>query len=147
MIIICTNTGRLRAFRVTQSETSVEPQNQISEFANVQFDDGPQRVGEIASDQAGRFSSDGSPGMSRGEAHGLEREEERRLITQAAERVSALVKEEQPERWQLAAPQTINARILEALDPGVRSTMSGNEKHDFTKLPTLEVGRRFGVID
>ena len=127
MIIICTNAGRLRAFRITQSDTRVEPTKQIG-------------------DQAGRFSSDGSPGMARGEAHGLEQEEERRLIAQVAEKIAALIKEENPDRWQLAAPQTINSRILDALDPSVRESLAGNEKHDFTKLPTLEVGRRFGHI-
>lgn len=147
MIIICTNTGRLRAFRITQSETTLEATNQISEFANDEFDDGPQRISELASDQAGRFSSDGSPGMSRGEAHGLEREEERRLIAQLAEKIRDLVRKENPGSWKLAAPQTINARILEALDPSVLASLAGNEKHDFTKLPTLEVGRRFGAID
>ena len=84
--------------------------------------------------------------MARGEAHGLEQEEERRLIAQVAEKIAALIKEENPDRWQLAAPQTINSRILDALDPSVRESLAGNEKHDFTKLPTLEVGRRFGHI-
>jgi len=146
MIIICTNTGRLRAFRITQSDTTPEPNNQISEIASEEFEHGPQRIGEMASDQAGRFNSDGSPGMSRGEAHGLEREEERRLIAQLADKIGALIKKEKPDRWKLAAPQTINSRLLEVLDAGVLKRLAGNEKHDFTKLPTLEVGRRFGLI-
>ena len=146
MIIICTNAGRLRAFRITQSDTRVEPTNQISEIADHEFEDGPQRISELASDQAGRFSSDGSPGMTHGEAHGVEQEEERRLIAQVADKIAALVNEEKADRWQLAAPQTINSRILDALDPGIRGSLAGNEKHDFTKLPTLEVGRRFGQI-
>ena len=147
MIIICTNTGRLRAFRVSQPDTMVEPINQISEIANEQFEEGPQRVGEMATDQAGRFRSDGSPGMAQGDDHGVEREEERRLINQVAEKIAAFVRQEGGGDWKLAAPQTINSRILEELDPQIRGLLSGNEKHDFTKLPTLEVGRRFGLIN
>lgn len=146
MIIICTNTGRLRAFRITASDTTLDAKPQISEIANEEFADGPHRIGELTSDQAGRFNSDGSPGMSRGEAHGLEREEERRLILQVADKITAFVKAEKPDRWQLAAPPTINARLLEALDPEVLKILAANEKHDFTKLPTLEVGRRFGLL-
>jgi hypothetical protein len=146
MIIICTNSGRFRAFRVSQSDTTVEAHNQISEIANEEFEDGPQRVGEITSDQAGRFRSDGTPGMAQGDDHGLEREEERRLISQVAGRIAAFVREEKTDDWKLAAPQTINARILEELDPSVLASLTANEKLDLTKLPTLEVGRRFGVI-
>lgn len=146
MIIICTNAGRLRAFRVTQSETQVEPNNQISEIASEIFEDGPQSVGAISSDQAGRFRNDGSPGMASGEDHGLEREEERRLIHQLADKISSLVRAEQPDRWSLAAPHTINSRVLDLLPADLQRTLVDNEKHDFTKLPTLEVGRRFGLI-
>lgn len=144
--IICANTGRLRTLRVSQSETMVDPVNQITEVSNEELDDGPQRVGEMTTDQAGRFRSDGTPGMAQGDAHGLEREEERRLIGQLAERIGAVVGGGGAEKWVLAAPQTINARLLEELDPSLRERMIGNEKHDFTKLPTLEVGRRLGLV-
>ena len=78
--------------------------------------------------------------------HEEEREEERRLIGQLAERIGAAVGGGGAEKWVLAAPQTINARLLEELDPSLRERMIGNEKHDFTKLPTLEVGRRLGLV-
>lgn len=145
-IIICANTGRLRTFRVSQSETMAEPVNQISEIANQEIEDGPQRVGEMTSDQAGRFRSDGTPGMGQGDANGLEREEERRLISQLAEKIGGTLREVGAEKWMLAAPHTINARLLEEIDPALRRSLASNEKHDFTKLPTLAVGRRFGLI-
>ena len=146
MIIICANTGRLRAFRITQPETQVEPSNQIQEIVSEIFEDGPQGVGNITSDQAGRFRNDGSPGMASGEDQGLEREEERRLIQQLAEKIAALIGAEQQARWSLAAPHTINARVVEQLPPAILDSLIDNQKHDFTKLPTLEVGRRFGLI-
>jgi len=146
-IIICANSGRLRTFRVSRSETMVDPVNQISEIGNEELEDGPQRVGEITSDQAGRFRSDGTPGMGQGDANGLEREEERRLISQLAEKIGGTLREVKAEKWMLAAPHTINARLLEELDPALRQSLATNEKHDLTKLPTLAVGRRFGVIN
>ena len=145
-MVFSSGRSRLRAFRITQTETTLEGENQISEFASEKFAEGPQRIGEMATDQAGRFRSDGSPGMAQGDDHGVEREEERRLINQVAEKIAAFVRQEGGGDWKLAAPQTINSRILEELDPQVRGLLSGNEKHDFTKLPTLEVGRRFGLI-
>jgi hypothetical protein len=151
MIIICTNSGRLRAFQVSQSDTTTEELNQIREIADEEFDFGPQRISEITSDQAGRFQRDSRPGIMRGESHrleshGLEVEEERRLISHLAERVGQLVQAEGADWWQLAAPKAINSRLVEKLDPAVRERLTGNEKHDLTKLPTLEVGRRFGLI-
>jgi hypothetical protein len=145
--IICANTGRLRILKVSQPETMVDPPNQISEIANEELEDGPQRIGEITSDQAGRFRSDGTPGMGQGDANALEREEERRLICQLAGRIGDALQDGGTERWVLAAPQTINARLLEELDPSLREGLITNEKHDFTKLPTLEVGRRLGLIE
>ena len=146
MIIICANTGRLRAFRITKPDTQLEPDNQIQEIANEVFEDGPQSVSSITSDQAGRFRNDGSPGMASGEDQGLEREEERRLIQQLAAKITDMVRSEQTDRWSLAAPHTINSRVVDQLAPEVRENLVDNEKHDFTKLPTLEVGRRFGLI-
>jgi hypothetical protein len=146
MIIICTNSGRLRAFRITRSETEVNPTNQIQEIASETFDEGPQRIGQIASDKAGRFRQDGSPGMAHGEDQGLAREEERRLIQQLAQKITSLVQAEGDGQWSLAAPQPINSRVVEALAAEVRDHLADNQKHDFTKLPTLEVGRRFGLI-
>ncbi|MFT4549242.1 MAG: hypothetical protein ACI8XO_003697 [Verrucomicrobiales bacterium] len=142
MIIVCTNTGHLRAFRVSQSEIAVEAKNQISEILDEQIADESQGV----TDQAGRFASDGSPGMANGEANGIELEEERRLITRVAKRIGTLVTEGEPEKWMLAAPRTINSRLIAELGQDVSERMVGNEKSDLTKLPTLEVGRRFGVI-
>jgi hypothetical protein len=146
MIIICTNSGRLRAFRISQPETEVDPGNQIQEIASETFDDGPQKVGQINSDKAGRFRQDGNPGMAHGEDQGLAREEERRLIQQLAEKITSLVQAEGDDRWSLAAPGTINSRVVDELEPAVRGKLVDNQNHDFTKLPTLEVGRRFGLI-
>ena len=142
MIIVCTNTRHVRAFRVTQSETTVDAKNEIREILDEQIaDEAPG-----ASDQAGRFASDGSPGMANGEDTGVELEEERRLITRVAKRIGSLVEEETSETWKLAAPRTINSRLVAELEQKTRERMVENEKHDLTKLPTLEVGRRFGVI-
>ena len=145
MIIICTNTGHIRAFRVTQSDTTLDDHDLISEISDKKTEVLGRRVGERLTDQAGRFPSDGSPGMSNGEANGSDLEEEKRLIGQVADEVAQVVEREKPKFWKLAAPKAINSRLVAELAPAIRESMIINEKYDFTKLPTLEVGRRFGV--
>ena len=143
-LIITADLGRLRAFQVTSSE---DPAREfvIREIDTPALEHTPQSIGEIATDQAGRFSSDGSGGMSRGEAHGLAREEERRLIAQLAGRITALIGSEKPAGWMLAAPKSINARLLEGIGGAHQKTLRENRAQDIAKLPAKEIGKRFGI--
>ena len=146
-LLITANLGRLRAFRVLPSDDPTRSNYVVQELETAPLELVPQTISELASDQAGRFNSDGSEGMSRGEAHGLEREEERRLIAQLAERIGGVIDTESPAGWFLAAPKSINARLLEGLGSERQRTLRENRAQDLCKLGGNELGKRFGVLD
>ena len=143
-LIITANLGRLRAFRVKPSSDPARDNKVVEEIETPPLQMSPHGISDLTSDQAGRFSADGGPGMSHGEAHGLAKEEERRLITQLAEGIDALLSAERPGRWGLALPKTINARVVSALHS--KSAPKDNRSQDLSKLSANEVGKRFGVI-
>lgn len=142
-LIITANLGRMRAFRVKPSADPARANRVVEEIDTPPLHLAPHSIGDISSDQAGRFNADGGPGMSHGEPHGLEQEEERRLISQLAENIDTLVSEEKPQRWGLALPRAINARVVSNM-----STQSPNDNRsqDLSKLPANVIGKRFGVI-
>lgn len=108
------------------------------------------RFGERVTDQAGRFpSGHGARGgaMSQGEDHNGRMEAERRLISLQIEQLSALLEQSRPDAWYLAAPGTINHRIVEALPPTHRQRLHKNLAADLTKLPAQQVLERFRAAD
>ena len=145
-LIITADLGRLRAFRVKPSDDQTRDNCVVQEIKTEPLENTPQPIGAITTDQAGRFRSDGSQGMSHGEAHGLEREEERRLIAQLAERIGGVIDSEKPAGWFLAAPQAINARLLEGIPAAHHKTLRENRAQDLSKLAANELGKRFGLI-
>ena len=145
-IIITADLGRLRAFRVKPSDDQTRDNYVVQEIETAPLEHTPQSISELTSDQAGRFSSDGSGGMSHGEAHGIEREEERRLIAQLAERIGGVIDSEKPVGWFLAAPQTINARLLEGIPAAHQKTLRENRSQDLSKVAANDLGKRFGVL-
>ena len=83
--------------------------------------------------------------MSHGEPHGVEQEEESRLISQLAENIDILLSGEKPGSWGLALPKAINARVVSAMTS--KSAPVENRPKDLSKLPANDIGKRFGVID
>src|SRR5947208_170374 len=86
------------------SSTHSKPNLQLQD--DIRFTEAHGRLLDKVTDRAGRFPSNGSPGMSIGENHNLQLETERRLLKQVAERIETLVKNEH--YWFLAANAEIN---------------------------------------
>ena len=147
MIIILADLGSIRAFRVVANVNQTEVRPVLKEMEVAALPEPPQRLGETVSDQAGRFRSDGSPGAVSGEAHGLALEQERRCIVDLADAINSLVKSEGVEKWALAAPQPINARLVEALDSEVCDRLAQNLKTNLGKQSVLEIQERFDLRD
>ena len=143
-LIITANLGRMRAFRVKPSADPARENKVVEEIDTPPMTLAPHGISELTSDQAGRFNADGGPGMSHGEPHNLEREEERRLITQLAENIDSLLSTEKPGGWALALPSAINGRVMGAMN--LKSLPVENRPQDLSKLPANEIGKRFGVL-
>ncbi len=146
MIIIVTDLNRLRGFQVVPNEHDpLNPQPMLKELDLPPMSDVPQKLKDAVTDQAGRFRSDGNPGMANGEALGLQREQENRNIARVARSLEALLQRKGATKWALAAPKTINAKLVERLEPSARQNIMENVQADLCKQPVLEIQKRFNL--
>lgn len=141
-VIIAGNLGKVRALRIEPRPGKLHPFH-VEEIKLEEPTDGPEKVSEIVTDQAGRFPTSKGTGMSTGEAHGLEEENESRLLKSLATRIESIVREEKCETWNLALPKTIADRLLERLDKKMVERLVKFERVDLTKLPVKALVERF----
>lgn len=134
-MIVLADLGRVKAFRVTYDMMTSKPQLEL--VFDCEFPDAHGRLLDKVTDQAGRFSVDGSPGASNGENHNLRVETERRLIRLVAGKIGELVHTER--YWYLAAAEGINSRLLDQLRPEVRATLQKNLVADLVKTPRQQL--------
>ncbi len=147
--IVLANLGHLRAFYPQPAELGVGREYDLKELKLAPLTHTPSSVGEMTSDQAGRYaaaSNPGSPrgcGMSYGEPNNLQTEDEKRMISNLATRIDALIAKRSPARWILAAPVAILPRLKEALHPDSQKRLVDSEAADLTKLTLKQVEARF----
>jgi protein required for attachment to host cells len=140
-LIILTDLGSLKAYRLIRDELSSTPRLELTES----FDtlDAHGRLADKVTDMAGRFPVAAGAGpavaASNGENHNLKTELQRRVIRQLAESVDRLVKQQKPPIWFFAAPKEINRQIVDQLDTDVRSRMKKNVGADLIKVDKSDV--------
>ena len=144
-LIVIADLGSLKAYRVIRNENDPSPVFELA--ADTAFADAHQRVLDRVTDQAGRFPSGGQcregGGMSYGERHNEAEEVRKAQLRKLAGEINALARTEQCRTIYLAAPKTINNRLLDLLDSAVRPCVRRNLALDLTKAPKLELLRRF----
>jgi protein required for attachment to host cells len=140
-LIVVADLGRVKAFRVSRDDMS--PNSRLELVDDVELMDAHGRLLDKVTDKAGRFPGNGTGpgGMSIGEKHGIQEETERRLLRQVVERINTLAKNEHI--WYLAAVKEINPRVVEKLDPDVRSKMAKNISADLIKIPKDQILSHF----
>lgn len=147
--IVLADLGHLRAFQPQAAEPGVGREYDLKEVKLAPLSHTPSSISELATDQAGRFATggaNGSPrgcGMSHGEAHNLQTEDERRLIQKLASRIDAVIAKRSPARWILAAPAAILPRVKDALHPTSKQNLAEAQSADLTKLSIKQVESRF----
>lgn len=147
-IIVLMDLGCLYGYRLVRDEPDgsdrLEP---IHRHDNIEAH---ARFGERVTDQAGRFpSGHGARGgaMSQGEDHNGRTEAARRLLSLQLGQLRSLLEDARPDAWYLAAPSTINQRILDGLPEDHRRRLHKNLAADLTKLPIPQVLARFRSAD
>ena len=147
--IVLADLGLLRAFQPEPAEQGVGREFDLKEIKLAPLTHTPTSIGEQVTDQAGRFRATvnpGSPrgsGMSHGEAHNLQTEDERRLIQKLAARIDAIIAKRSPDRWILAVPSAILPRVKNALHPTSKQKLVESHAADLTKLSLKQVEYRF----
>lgn len=146
-LVIIADLGRLRAFHLGQEDPLAGGPVRAREIDVPSLDQQPEPLSETVTDQAGRFARGNGAGnmggMSRGEAHELQSELEKRLIQGLAEKIDAVVGRHGSGRWILAAPTAICQRLESALPPKTKDRLSRVEKADLTKLSVKDIEKRF----
>ena len=139
--IIVADLGKLRAFRLKMRDVTGDSMA----FEEIQLEshvDKPQHIGELLSDQAGRFPVGGGAGMSNGEEHEISREMKERAMEFAAGQINDIIKSEKSEDWKLAAPKAIANRLVEKVAPYVRKKLLVTEYADLTGQPLKMIEKR-----
>lgn len=123
-LIIVADLGLLRAYRETQNGADRQPHLELIE--ELKLERAHQKLSDQLSDQAGRFPRGGgaaniSGDLSAGESLNSEAEQSRRLISQLAGRINALLTADDVTRCSLAISGAIHKQLLEAIDPKARA--------------------------
>lgn len=143
-LILTVDLGRFRAFNVIHE---LGEREHLAEIASSELPSKPGTWSDHVTDMAGRFPKGGTPdaatGMSYGEATQAQQEEERRSIEAVAERIAGLLETAGVTKWHLAAPATINRRLVDALPPAATRSLGANLAVDLTKHSLKDIEARF----
>jgi len=73
----------------------------------------------------------------------LEAEMDRRICQELATEIAKIVEHNAGERWSFAAPESIYAKIIEYLPPGIRERIVEHVETDLVKLPPAALVSHF----
>ena len=143
-LVIVTDRGGLKAFRVTETPTR-GPSLQLVQAFNIT--DAHGRFADKVSDLAGRFPvSDGVGGRhanSIAERTQLETETDRRIHKELADQITKIVSLDGKEGWSFAAPAEIHGAIVDLLPATVRDRIVEHVKSDLLKVEPAKLVSRF----
>jgi hypothetical protein len=134
-LIFVADRGHFKAYRLIEDPHEVESPR-VAMMESFDSVEAHEKVSERYSDSVGRFKLGGGKerlAAGNGEPHAIAREAEKRQIGLIADSINRLVRKTEPEQWYLAAAKSINNRIVDSLDPSVRSRLAKNVKSDLTK--------------
>ena len=144
-LVIVTDRGSLRAYRVTKTPTR-GPSLQLVQAFNIT--DAHSRLIDKVSDLAGRFPVTDGAGTHRGGASIAERtqlatEMDRRIHKELADQIAKIVSQNGKEGWSLAAPAEIHAAIVDLLPRAVRERIVEHVKSDLVKVEAARLISHF----
>ena len=144
-LIIVTDRGELKAYRVNQTPTR-GPSLQLVQAFNIT--DAHGKLVDKVSDSAGRFPVTNGAGGHHGPGAIAERthlatEMERRIHRELAEQITKIVPLDGKEGWSFAAPAEIHGAIVDLLPAAVRDRIVEHVKSDLVKVEAAKLISRF----
>lgn len=145
-LIIVADLGLLRAYSQTQSIADLQPHLELID--ELKLESAHQKISDLLSDQAGRFPQGGgaahiSGNLSAGESLSTEAEQTRRLISQLAVRINALLAGENVTDCSIAISGPIHNQLLEALVPKARAKIDQILTSNLTKIAPSDLLAHF----
>jgi len=144
-LVIVTDRGGLKAFRVTETPTR-GPSLQLVQAFNIT--DAHGRFADKVSDLAGRFPVTNGAGAHHGPGSIAERtqlatEMDRRIHKELADQITKIVSLDGKEGWSFAAPAEIHGAIVDLLPATVRDRIVEHVKSDLLKVEPAKLVSRF----
>ena len=144
-LLIVTDRGSLKAYRVTETPTR-GPSLQLVQAFNIT--DAHGRLVDKLSDLAGRFPVTDGAGAHRGPASIAERtqlltEMDRRIQKELADQIAKIASQNGKDGWSFAAPAEIHAAIVGLLPAAVRQRIVEHVKSDLVKVDTAKLINHF----
>lgn len=145
-LLIVADLGLLRVYHETQNVADRQPHLELIE--ELKLESAHQKLSDQVSDQAGRFPRGSGSGniagdLSAGERLPLAAEKNRRLISQLAGRINALLTDPAVTRCSLAASGAIHNQLVAAIDPQVRDKISQVLAANLTKTDPQALAGHF----
>lgn len=146
-LYLLTDLGRVRVLETRVDSALAGGRRHLADCPDDALDRSTPPLGEVVTDQAGRFAQGGmagqAGGMSYGEEHELERELSRQAIAAIAGHLDAVVARRERPRCVLAAPKSILKTLEAALSGATREAIVESIPADLTKTPLPELEERF----
>jgi len=146
-LIVIANLGRVRPVKFREAGDNPRDRAHLFEDPGSTVEMRPQSVHQAVTDSAGRFPQGGPvdrlAGMSYGEEHHLEAELERQALERIAGKIGEIVAAEGYPAWRLVIPQEIMPSLLKALPSEAHKALSDVVAGDLTKLPLVDLEKRF----
>lgn len=143
LMMIVTDLGRMKAFRITRDDDDPTESPAFTDLADDNLENRHSKVSNRVTDQAGRFPS-GKGGMAVGERHSEEEEARHTQLQAIAGRINRIASGENTPIY-LAAPPTILHKLLDELTADVRQRIGKDLALDLVKAPKLDLLKRFGL--
>ena len=141
MLIIVTDLGRMKAYRVTRDEDDPASSPAFEDVADEDLVNLHSRKSDRVTDQAGRFPS-GRTGLAAGEKHHEEEEARQNQLVSIVGRIHDVAAREDG-RICLASPQPMHRKLMDTLNPDVRQRVFRDLALGLVKAPKLELLQRF----
>lgn len=146
-LIVIANLGRVRSVKFKPAGDDPQDRAHLLEERGSIVEMRPLSIHQAVTDSAGRFPQGGAvdrlAGMSYGEEHHLEAELETQALERVARKIGEIVASAGYPTWRLVIPQEIMAAMLKVLPPGAHQTLGGVVAGDLTKIPLVELEKRF----
>ncbi len=146
-LTILANLGRVRPLTLRAAGDDPRERAHLVEHPELDADLATPSIGDVVTDQAGRFSQSQRPGdaggRSQGEEHNLQSELDRKALERVATTIAKIVEDQGTPPWRLVAPQPITPSLLEALPAAVRNAVAETVAADLAKTPLADLEKRF----
>src|SRR5436190_1453687 len=147
---IVADRGNLKAYRAEKLPGERPPRMQLVQALTLT--EAHLKPTDIFTDEAGAFPArtgggarQAFQGNSTAERH-YEVENNRRLVRQLAQHISAILRQENIEWWSFAAPSEIHDAVVEQLESGVRNHIAEHIASDLVNTPPTDLLDHFSAV-